>query len=845
MLTTTSQGATEASNDWGVEPQLSGDRPVGGVQRELLTHVVHSTRSAPVLAGNEARRAFNDLPFVTGRIQQNHSHGKCASDRGAASDFVKRYAERLNLKLYSVQHSARDVEAGTAGERTYYWDKDCDKAPMRRHGKDGVRAYIDVDYHMPDLPQRLVGSRHPVIIYTDNPVTAAGSGEYTHWFQRNGTYSTRVSGGGEFHQRLWDYTSDCIRVVNRTFGLVTHMTTFLVDRRQITDTKCLILLTPISSWWGFAAMMAECSVQGTELRRFNPVTDGWAKLYIQDKEGVKVSIAAASERPTTSVTIGLEDYEAARFSDRILKQDASMSSNFAWANKDRGKAAILASYLRTATGEKGAYVTDVRNSISHYTADILNHDTGNFKSGITAFMAPVVKGGSFDPVADDVTGRWAIRDRITQFEDSIPLNLGPGRLKFIREFVERLASDVGDVTPLSVDSVWDKQSRATQRQIISAAINQGCTTNDDIRSFIKKESYSKPGAPRVISTLPGLTKVEYSTYIYAVTAEMKQFPWYGFGKPTEIAQKVADLAIDEEVLIETDYSRMDGHVKAELRELIEEPFMKLLFPGDEHLLRLMRKQYGQRGKLGQIEYKTGYARASGSPETSLFNTVDSACIAYVFKRTLGLTPVEAWDALGLYAGDDGLERPIREANDECNRSKRNARNFGQVLKTNIVRAPYPPQFLARYFGDAWYGGLSSMCDVARQLAKFHTCTHMPPGITAADKAVAKSKAYLLTDANTPIIGMLCQSITRDLGTRTKVTKPMNWWAGFEPEDQFPNEYRQWMEDVVDESFPDFDRKAFSLWCASNSPLTPPTCVELSPRQAEVPLLIDGVLQDAV
>ena len=826
------------------EPQWSGDGQVGGVQRELLTQVVHSTRVAPALAGNQARRAFNNLPFVTGRIQQNHSHGLCASNRGAASDFAKRYAEKLNLKLYSVQHSQRDVDAGTNGERTYYWDKDCDKAPQRRHGRDGVRAYIDVDFHMPDMPQRLVGSRHPVLLYTDNPTTAAGSGEYTHWFQKNGSYSTRVNGGGEFHQRLWDWTADCIRVVNRTFGVTTHMTTFLVDRRQITETKCLILLTPISTWWGVAAMVAECSVRGTELKRFNPVSDGWAKLYVQDKEGFKVSIAPAGGTPTTAVTIGLEDYEAARLSAQLAKQSASVASTYAWANKDRGKAAILASYLRSEIGDKGVYVTNVDNSITRYTADILNHDTGNFKSGITAFMAPVINGGSFDPVSDDINGRWAVRDRITQFEDSVPLNLGPGRLKFVREFVEQLATDIGELTPLSVDSVWDKQSRATQRQIITAAINQGGTESDDIRAFIKKESYSKPGAPRVISTLPGLTKVEYSRYVYAVTEEMKQFPWYGFGKPEAIAQKVADLAIDEDVLIETDYSRMDGHVKAELRELIEQPLMALVFPGDTYVQRLMQKQFGQRGKLGQVEYKTGYARASGSPETSLFNTVDSACIAYVYKRTRGLTPEDAMKALGLYAGDDALERPIEDATIECKRSKLNAKNFGQELKTNIVRAPYPPQFLARYFGDAWYGGLNSMCDVSRQLAKFHTCTHMPPGITARDKAVAKSMAYLLTDANTPIIGELCKSIVRDLGTDTKVVKPMNWWATFAAEDQFPNEHAQWMEDLVDEVFPDFNRIAFAQWCTSNNPLAPPTCLELSPKQGSIPLLIDGEMQDA-
>jgi hypothetical protein len=728
---------------------------------------------------------------------------------------------------------------GTDGERTYYWDKDCDKEPMRRHGRAGVRAYIDVDFHMPDLVNRLVGSKYPVVLYTENPTTAAGASEYTHWFQEDGSYSTRVSGGGEYHQTLWDWTPDCIRVCNRTFGIVTHMTTFHVDRRQITDTKCLVLLTPISTWWGVAATLAECSVRGQELQKLNPVAKGWVKLYVHGKEGVRVSIARAGCMPTTAVTISLEDYEAAIFTAELAKQDPSASSTFAWANKDRGQAAILAAYLRKNIGHKGAYMTNVANSITSYTANIVDHDTGAYKSGITAFMQPLVNGGSYDPVDDNANRKWAVKDRIEQFQDTVPLNLGRGRLRFTREFVEKLAAMVGQQTPTTVDEVWDRQSRKTQRDIITAAVNSGYPENDDIKAFMKKESYSKPGAPRVISTIPGLTKVEYSTYIYPIAAQMKQFEWYGFGTPMEISQKVVNLAMDEEVLIETDYSRMDGHVRAELRRFIEEPLMQLIYPDDPYVVELMRKQYGVRGRLGDVEYKSGFARASGSPETSLFNTIDSAAIAFVYKRTTGLSIEDAWNALGLYAGDDGLERPVLDPVQEVKRTTRNAENFGQVLKSNIVRAPTPPQFLARYFGDAWYGDPNSMCDVSRQLAKFHTCKHMPPGITAIDKAVAKAKAFLLTDANTPIIGPWCANIVQTFGNETKINSPVNWWGNFVKAEQFPNEHAQWMEDLVDVQLPNFDRKTFALWIVKNTPLALPTCAEIVPEQTDVPLIING------
>lgn len=135
-----------------------------------------------------------------------------------------------------------------------------------------------------------------------------------------------------------------------------------------------------------------------------------------------------------------------------------------------------------------------------------------------------------------------------------------------------------------------------------------------------------------------------------------------------------------------------------------------------------------------------------------------------------------------------------------------------------------------------------MCDIARQLSKFHTCAHMPPGVTCEDKAIAKAKAYLLTDSNTPVISDICKSIVRSLGTETRITAPLTWWSRFDPETQFPNEYDTWMDDVIARDLPELNRKALLEWCARVQWPRAPTVAEVAPElPTDIPLIVDGDL----
>lgn len=176
------------------------------------------------------------------------------------------------------------------------------------------------------------------------------------------------------------------------------------------------------------------------------------------------------------------------------------------------------------------------------------------------------------------------------------------------------------------------------------------------------------------------------------------------------------------------------------------------------------------------------------------------------------TPAEAFAALGLYGGDDGLS-----AGDPANMEKA-AQMLGQELKAVRVVAPRPVKFLARIYGpEVWEGAPDSCCDLPRQLAKFHTTVSLPISITPEMKLVEKCRSFLLTDANTPIMGLFCKRVMQTaeaLGVASHSVPDIVRWnvGGDDPDQQYPNEdCIGWMLQEAMESLPEFDIDGFYDW----------------------------------
>jgi len=301
-------------------------------------------------------------------------------------------------------------------------------------------------------------------------------------------------------------------------------------------------------------------------------------------------------------------------------------------------------------------------------------------------------------------------------------------------------------------------------------------------------------------------------------------------------------------MLQTDYSRFDGTISPAMREFEKRVLMRAFHRSYLQRAADLHKSQQSLKAVCRLDtvYQSGTARASGSPETAVFNSIDNAFTIYVAWRESDktMTPKAAFEKMsqGIYGGDDGITPDL---SGEVFESV--ATRWG--LRVKIVKAEKatqdPVTFLARYYGpDVWQGDAVSMCDLNRQLAKFHLCIPRPANVAASDILVEKSIGYMYSDRHTPVIGQLVskvEELKRDKVYEVyKSKKNLEWSALRALEGAYPNEPRDWMKQLAQQSLVGFNFVAFDAWiegvsCVEDI-LACPTFNEFQlPRPVDVPV----------
>ena len=210
-------------------------------------------------------------------------------------------------------------------------------------------------------------------------------------------------------------------------------------------------------------------------------------------------------------------------------------------------------------------------------------------------------------------------------------------------------------------------------------------------------------------------------------------------------------------MVETDFSKFDGTISNWLREYVEIACYTA-WVSSEYKTELRERISAELSStavttLG-VRYLPGGSRLSGSPLTTDGNTLINAFVTYCALRESGYSPQEAWDALGIYAGDDGLSPGVPD------QIELTAKCLGLSVKAKICCAPdmslpslsagSHPTFLARIFYDPWNGAAGSIQDPLRMLSKIHLTTS-PNNIPIDLAAIHKLRGILLLDPDAPII----------------------------------------------------------------------------------------------
>uniref|UniRef100_A0AB38ZN71 RNA replicase n=1 Tax=Saccharina latissima RNA virus 2 TaxID=3153342 RepID=A0AB38ZN71_9VIRU len=811
------------------------------IMKELtfrISRTLERTKIEPAMAANSVASVFNRMDVPTLNVSSRHTHAYCAAVRTSAVTFLRQFCLTLGVPEYCVSRSRRDENLGVNGSKLWYMGIDVDKKVTNDVPK-GIATLVDTDFHDDDLPEMLLGALHPIVLYTINPrVVAKSSGEVTYYFNTNNEIVMRYSGGALWQHKLWDYTSDIICVRKRVLGITLKYSLFRVEKKQMDDLRTIVCLAPLGTWVGLSAILASMRLKAKPLERLEPVHNGWAHLIDIGTTGITHSIGRAGSYQEASFSA--VELAACKGATGMSNHDAMVSTTCPWLDGDRLRGLVAAEYFRDGD-VKPTYVTSVEDSVRHISAAVETAGDEEERQGVTGFMSPLVTGGCYSHNTSTSNNKWGVKARITDLSND-DSTLRPFPTSCLKEFLDFFCKS-GPLTPVAYDEVYANQVRPTQRAILREGAMKGAVEDTTVRSFLKKESVQGIKDPRVISTIAPRSKLEYSKYMLPVGRLMKSFRWYGFKTPVEVAADVAETVGGLPYAIEGDFSRMDGHVNAAVRIMLEEGLLRRLFPGDENVIQLHREQFKQTGRIRGMTYETGYARCSGSPETSCFNTGLTGFVAYLTNRMLGCDPVSAWDAIGLCAGDDTLTPGHIGISPETHALtfRKAARHVGQVLTGDIRINGEPVKFLSRVFGGAWYGSPNSMADPLRVIVKVHSTPNMPAGTTPQQKCYEKGLSLYQTDSNTPILGPLARKMM-SVGKPGKVTSdfaPTSWWSQFE--NSWPNQAEDWMNDVIHEQLEDFDLAKFESWIDVGDVYNAPTCMALPEKPGSVDVLVDGEL----
>lgn len=799
----------------------------------------------PVHHSSNVRNTFNNAPpVINPHIIANHSHPVAARARTTSSRQMELICSLLGTTPYFLQQSKSDQRRSTAGCRSFFWAKDvqADFVPYEEISNASY-CMVDVDYYM-DMPYVLGAYPGHYMISTFQPSSAAYSGkEYQFTFDSESRVKYTVNGGARYPHKVWNYTSDVIVARVRSWTMLWwYITTYTVDRRRIDDHHQIICLTPvmhlISPLFSLSSML-----DGRVLERLDVVVGGFARIDVSNSSGLVRSTAVLGAYAETTVPVEVDDATASvgRTSNVHLSMAQIRTTT---GITDPVKAAVLTEYHRTTTGPVPDVVMSPDESIFKYQVGLKDYDP-TAKNKLRAFMSPIIL-GCYSPDECLANDKAAVKGRITDVRPPEDLAMTPFLQKCMQEFVELLIpkDKYQKHYPVDLEEVYERQKRPAQRALLKRAETAvGNPSDQPIQTFQKAEAYGKPGDPRIISTIHEIDKLHYSSFSYSFNACLRATTWYAFGlTPAEIAARVVAVCVAAiAFILNTDCSRMDGRVSKLLR-ILERMVMLAWFHPTCHkrLVELMETQQNKRAftRFG-VTYDTESARASGSAETADFNSMDTAFIKYCSYRKQGLSPVEAWAKIGIVGGDDGMTGDL-----DPDTLVSVGKSVGQVIEVvKVLRGDPGVQMLSREFGPhVWNGDPSSMCDIKRQLSKFHTAVNfLPQTVSPLHKFAVKAYSYSLSDANTPIIGELYDIVLKCFPEliAMPVENPLlrsklATYFAYHPKDvQFPNKnVDDWMYDVIRRDLPTFDFLKFRKWVRAvvkgeANALSPPVCVDIA------------------
>jgi len=335
------------------------------------------------------------------------------------------------------------------------------------------------------------------------------------------------------------------------------------------------------------------------------------------------------------------------------------------------------------------------------------------------------------PVATPATHDTAVAAQLSAQQDAEPPEDAIG---FGDEFIDIMATFLQetDCRQWSIEEVNEHQkankARLRKNQQVQGGIVNVANPNDDAapkrlttKTFIKPEARNKA---RTIFEVPSAHSLEASTWSLPLAAAIKlnwkNFEWF---IPGRNGQATATAVVR---FCKYSHKRVQGGVHS--YDIVS---MDGSYPwiGRRAMVRLLTRVFKMEQAAATViaeayckifaskeAFDNFMSNMSGSPWTTLLNTILCAMCQYIALRRMSFTKQEAWELIGPCSGDDGLciaslKEPLTQVFKE----------IGMKVKWEEKPPAYPDYcvFLNRVFPNA-LGCQSSMPNVDRFLRTLNT-----------------------------------------------------------------------------------------------------------------------------
>jgi hypothetical protein len=644
----------------------------------------------------------------------------------------------------------------------FFWDKDLKTAARSDIIDDNhVMICTDVDYYL-DMGYQM-GYGIPIMLYTVVPQKAAHRGVDSCYHIENDNIIYEVAGGGKYQHKIWDYDRDTFRAKLHYGPYAGDTMIYDVEQKIVkgegTDHRLVLLVPTFRVPACLASVMPGCK----EIH-YRKYTKHGVNTVFEPVQG-NISMALNGSRDAVDIPSRLLRAVTARLRGKttaFLVGDIEVFLQDHFRDTSKVDAALLYEIL-TQTGLAIEYTPNVihTNALITNYRPVASAPLEEEKPVGLAVTTPLVAQPALFAARCRDADEVAVRGRVTNVaNNAIP----PLRYEaYEKEFVEFLVPNPGVGTPITLQSVIDEQSRPAQRSRTEQALHLlGLGGRNKLKTFIKAEAYSSVSDPRIITTCSTDLTIGMSRYTYAFKrANLKRQPWYGPGMtPVKIAKRLALLC--QQSTIETDYSRFDGTISQFLQGVAQRAYTRWLVPSEVPVMLKHYEEVFRKSAVSQngYRYSAGVGTRSGSPITTDANTMINAFVNYCAYRSIGLGPHEAYKALGLYAGDDGVSRNVpgfsKGLEEVC-------KELGLSVKAQENAPNTRTTMLSRVFPRPVTSRTSYQC-VKRTLPKLHLSANK--GMSREQAAYNRAVGYLTTDGLTPLVSDWCRKVVEVTGLQT-------------------------------------------------------------------------------